>query len=472
MADLLKVTTPVLNKSQPVQQNMPKDVTGVLNLQEASKVLQTHNQTNLAQNGNTTLENSSAPTMLLNLLKDPAVAASYLKNISFLEEIFKLLPANNNTITSEIEQLFHGMILTKEQIAPEMQNQGAESTILQGELFDFLRQLNNQAIPGSSLQYAIANFLRASNNLLCRSDILGAVYNNLKFLGNSMQSSKELSSKIDSLLNQLEHVKSNEDFSNVKRDILALLGSVESSILYDSKMDKVLSILKYNLSRYNTNATYFQEAALLLRQHLTGSQRKNFSTLSEAFWRSISAQQPQLSEKSNSNSLVMHTLTRLLSMRAGQENLSASDEAQIDQILHSLLSSPCNFTPLLHFIVPTQIQGVRAFAEIWVNPDSDEKDMPQGAGSGIHFLLVVDTEGVGRFETDVYVYGQTVDITLHCPPGSKRFFTQLPSGLAKTIQNLGYKTGNLQILPLERPRSLMEAFKSLPYKRMGLDVKI
>ena len=145
MADLLKVMTPVINKNQPVQPNMPTDAPGILNIQNTEKVIQTHNQTNLSQEHNNGLENSSAPAMLLSLLKDPAVAASYLKNISFLEEIFKLLPANNRSMTAEIEQLFGGMMMNEQEIAPEMMRQGETATLLRGELFDFLRQINEKA---------------------------------------------------------------------------------------------------------------------------------------------------------------------------------------------------------------------------------------------------------------------------------------------------------------------------------------
>ena len=203
MADLLKVMTPVINKNQPVQPNMPTDAPGILNIQNTEKVIQTHNQTNLSQEHNNGLENSSAPAMLLSLLKDPAVAASYLKNISFLEEIFKLLPANNRSMTAEIEQLFGGMMMNEQEIAPEMMRQGETATLLRGELFDFLRQINEKAAPRSDLQAAIANFLRAANGLLCRQDIQGAVYNNLLYLKKSLHSSKDLSAKLDRLLAQL-----------------------------------------------------------------------------------------------------------------------------------------------------------------------------------------------------------------------------------------------------------------------------
>ena len=507
MADLLKVMTPVINKNQPVQPNMPTDAPGILNIQNTEKVIQTHNQTNLSQEHNNGLENSSAPAMLLSLLKDPAVAASYLKNISFLEEIFKLLPANNQSMTAEIEQLFGGMMMSGQEIAPEMMRQGETATMLRGELFDFLRQINEKAAPRSDLQAAIANFLRAANGLLCREDIQGAVYNNLLFLKKSLHSSKDLSAKLDSLLARLsgetdgaqsadglkngassfqqalagakdlssfkQVMQSGQDFQALKREILSFLTDVESSILYNSKMDKVLSILKYNLSRYSTGEDYFHESAFFLRQHLSGPQRRVFAGLVDGFLANLQEGRvhPELKQ---GMSRVMETLTKLLGIQVANEHLSAGDEAKVEQILHSLLSSPCNFTPLLHFIIPVDHLGSRAFAEIWVNPDSDEKDMPKGAGKGVHFLLVIDSEGVGRFEADVYVHDKdkVVDFQLFCPPGLENVFSQMSKPLAQLFTSMDYRAGFMRFDALERPRSLMEAFKSLPYKRMGLDVKV
>ena len=97
----------------------------------------------MMNDGNATLENSSAPAMLLNLLKDPAVAGILPEKHLLLEEIFKLLPANNQSMTAEIEQLFGSMMMPEAEIAPEMMRQGETATLLRGELFDFLRDINS-----------------------------------------------------------------------------------------------------------------------------------------------------------------------------------------------------------------------------------------------------------------------------------------------------------------------------------------
>ena len=44
--------------------------------------------------------------------------------------------------------------------------------------------------------------------------------------------------------------------------------------------------------------------------------------------------------------------------------------------------------------------------------------------------------------------------------------------LPKALKGLPYRLGNTKVEPLGKSRSLMDVFKSLPYKRVGVDVKI
>ena len=141
-------------------------------------------------------------------------------------------------------------------------------------------------------------------------------------------------------------------------------------------------------------------------------------------------------------------------------------------MLHSLLSSPCNFTPLLHFILPVEQDNVRAFAEVWLDPECDERDMPEGVDKGMHLLMVIDIDSVGRFETEYYVYDRTIDFSLYCPKGCEDGFDGVVRALPRIIYGTGYHLGNTSVSVLEKGRSLMEVFKSLPYRRVGVDVKI
>ena len=202
MPDILRVTTPLVNKNQPVQPKQGVEPATTFNIQDTTRVIQPHNQSEILKQNTSSLENKEAPEMLLSLLKDPAVAASYLKNISLLEEFFKLVPANNRTVTQEIEQMFHTLMLKPEEIASEMMRQEQASTSFKGEFFDLLRQISEGGRHRPELQFSIANLLKSVNNFIGGADILDAVANSLSYLKENLSSSRDLSGRLENLIRQ------------------------------------------------------------------------------------------------------------------------------------------------------------------------------------------------------------------------------------------------------------------------------
>lgn len=474
MSDFLRITTPLVNKNQNVQPKPGIEPTGQFSVQNSVKVIQTHNQSELLKQNTGLKEESEAPTMLLNLLKDPGVTVSYLKNIYLLEELFKLLPANNKTLTQGIDGGTEAMLLRPEALAQEMKNQENASTAFKGELFDFLRNVSENESGKPEVQIAIAKFLRALYSTGSQRDILDSVANNLTFLRSELSASKTLSEKLDALLAGYAADKFGGAFSELKSQTLTLVKQIEDSVLFSPKIAKIISILTYNLSRYNTDPDYVADTALRLRQYLSGADKRQFNALFEPYLALL-----RESGGFSANSLgaepskVISILVDMISKRVDSGIESASDSLKLEGMLHSLLSSPCNFTPLLHYILPLQYDNIRAFAEIWIDPESDEKDMPAEAGEGgMHLLMVVETADAGRVEAEFFVYNKTVDLLLMCPKGIETRYEEMMRQIPKLFADSSYRLGKTQVSPLDRTRSLMEVFKSLPYRRVGVDVKV
>ena len=211
MADILKVTTPLVNQNQQIQPKQPAEATAPLQLQAINKVVQTTPREILNQN-NGMIQNGDRPTILANLLKDPAVTAAYLKNIFVLEEIIKLLPANNRTVTDEIEQMFQTLLVRPEDIAKEMKQQEGSSTSFRGELFNLLRQISASNPRDSDIQAVIANLLRALNHMAANRDIRDAVANSLRYLSQNLNSSKTLTPQLEKLEQQFRSPEGEKKF--------------------------------------------------------------------------------------------------------------------------------------------------------------------------------------------------------------------------------------------------------------------
>jgi len=469
--DILKVTTPLVNKSVPASPKQAIDPASAFVIQDTTKVIKPHNQSEILKQNTATLEAGDGSKLLMNLLKDPSVTVTYLKNIFLLEEIFRLLPANNKTVTHEIRQVFRDLVLKPEELAAEMTRQEQESTVFKGELFDFLRELgfaSEQEQP--ELQNAIASFLKAVNNIKVQNDIIDAVSNNLIYLRNNMPVAHALAVRIEALIKKFNSEGAKEDFQALKAETLLLMKDVEGSFYFSQKFGKIVSIIVYNLSRFNDNPEFYSEAVYRLKRQLPEPSRSKFVRLLEEF--EEKQLQGSVLKPESIKSKVMEALVKIISNQAQRGSESESEEAKTKAILHSLLSSPCNFTPLLHFILPLSVGRLRAFAELWINQEYGDNASAAGDRQTFHFLMVVDVDAIGRFEAEFFVRDKVIDFTLYTPPECEGSFKAVIDALPGIVSMSEYRIGKTEIKSLDRTRSLMDVFKSLPYKRVGVDVRI
>ncbi len=489
MADILRVTTPLTSTSNANMQprTTAPDTASVFSLQDPQRVIHTHNQSELQQQNTGLLAGEETPSILMSLLRDPAVAVSYLKSLSTMEEIFRLVPANNKALSAEVEQMFSAILLNPDDVVAELLTQQQQATSFRGELFDFLRGICDAAqrqengaqnaqtqgaqegafgvTSGTETVYtAVATLLKAINSAQSRSDILDAIANGLGYLRENLSASDMLSSELDSLIAQFKSPQAAANFPQLKTQVQQLMRSIQGNLLNNPKLEKTLSMMTYNLSRFNSSNEFVSEAAYRLRSMLPEAQQQKLIDLVNEYFMTND-------RNASDRSQVMDNLTSLIRSSAQNEE-SLNSAAKTDAVLQSLLSSPCNFTPLLHFIVPMQFEDLNAFSEIWINPEHGPVGSESDGKSGTHLLMVIDIEGSGRFEAEFFVADKTVDFLLLTPAGLENSYAPLSKAVPKILAHTDYKAGQMRVEPLTRPRSLMDVFKNLPYKRMGVDVKV
>ncbi|MEG0180129.1 MAG: antitoxin, partial [Oscillospiraceae bacterium] len=318
-------------------------------------------QTELLKQNNGEVPKDEMPSVLMNLLKDPSVTVGFLKNIFMLEEIINLLPANNTTLTAEIEQLFEQLLVPPEGIASELKRQEAASTSFKGELFDFLRTTLKD-MPKPEMRFAIANLLKSLNGVRTKEPILRSVANSLEFVAGNIQGNQKLAEKLMDLAKALRLPSAPAAFTPLKEEIQRTLRQVESSILFTPKLEKILPLIKYNLSRFQDNPNFLDESVGALISTLDGDDQKQLLA-------ALMRKEIMLSPNAHKDpSKVMDIIAKIIGREASEKDLSLMGSEKLEKIVHSLLSSPCNYTPLLHFIVPVEVNDMRSFAELWVDP--------------------------------------------------------------------------------------------------------
>ena len=65
-----------------------------------------------------------------------------------------------------------------------------------------------------------------------------------------------------------------------------------------------------------------------------------------------------------------------------------------------------------------------------------------------------------------------IDLSLRCPPDYVNEFSVMTQRLSQVARATAYSFGEINIDKLDRGRSLMDVFKSLPYKRTVVNVRI
>ncbi len=476
MADILKISTPLVEKL-PIQNARPvADPSVPFDLSNVTKVIQPGDASEILQQNTGFVPKEDNPKILADLLKDPSVTVSLIRNLYLLQEVIGLIPANNTALTEEIESLFAALLLQPEDIAAELVRQEGASTLFKGDLFDTLRAILVANGEKPEVANDIGQLLKGLNAAMSQRDALDSVVNNLTYLADATHSSPRLSESLETLIAAFRAPDAAGRFPELKQQVMAVLKEVQSSILFTPKMEKILPLVVYNLSRFNDNADFLPNALGNLLAALGGSASK--SVLIEqlqAYVDRFIGGGNQAARATEDDSRVMNAIAKIIGRQVQSEEVTLLSGEQIEKIVHSLLSSPTNFTPLLHFVVPVEVQDLRAFAEIWIDPNAEEETGARNTGGmadNLHMLMVFDVEGVGRFESELYVQGKRIAMNLMCPPAHLDDFKDIGANIRKAVSAIGYSFEAITVGKLQRTHSLMEIFTNLPRKRTGVDVKV
>lgn len=146
-----------------------------------------------------------------------------------------------------------------------------------------------------------------------------------------------------------------------------------------------------------------------------------------------------------------------------------------NDIAKDMLTNPGVFNPLMHFFVPLDAYGMRAFAELWVDKNADRQEVPlSGEGDEDdtnHIFMCFDMEDVGYFEMEMFAKGSNLSVMLLCPEGEEKTFAPLREAVPRIAAASGYTVGTTIVDTLYRRRDLNTVFPSLRKKRGNFDAK-
>ncbi|MDE6763286.1 MAG: hypothetical protein K2J73_06370 [Oscillospiraceae bacterium] len=632
MSDLLRVTTPVApkdyNLNTSIKPQTPEQVFDLGNVDYINKT-----NTRDEQLGEQNLKDQAGtglPKLQTAISKDPALAAALLKGVLGSNTLAALGAAGNAELLNKVTEFANEILLTPNELTDDIIRQQDEATMFSGELWSALKDMiaGLAGSPtGDEVSMAVMDFLKAATSSVARDDVIASISASLRYLAGEAAQSREI---VD-LLMQTADKLSAENFSTVKNDVLALVNYLEKSLLLNDRTQNLLSLITYNLSRFNGDSsalgdsfqavlnmapdaetadklnmlfTQFVETSRLpadiklaaLRDNPSASAQMSMTMLTERLAEAINGgleniSSEQLSEEIGKLTEELNAAAKNISEqseeknslstdseKAAAENLSAKEtlsfkdgtsllkkmlapavpdnmkgglntlmrdfektrdlnklidrlsvivnraenmdkkiilaqginlvlsemalaqgiryrppttmENMLDfliknindpslkslsdmsrpDMIQGLLSAPGVFTPLLHFLVPMNMDGMKAFGELWADPDASRD--PETGESDNHLFLCFEIEDAGYFELEVYTRGKTVNAALMCPAGTERNYLPLKGMLPDLAAACGYSAEKIMIEPLKRKRDLTNIFPKLNERRTGLNVRI
>lgn len=171
-------------------------------------------------------------------------------------------------------------------------------------------------------------------------------------------------------------------------------------------------------------------------------------------------------------SSTLDSLTDFIQENINEPALKSLDSFNAANLLQSLLNAPGVFTPLAHYILPLDVDGTKAFGELWVDNDENNPNNTPGTQRNYHLFLTFDVESIGRFEVDLYALGDEVNLALLYPPRFEKQIEPMKERINKVVRNVGYNTRTFETAPLKTPHNLTEIFPKIMDKRTTLNTRV
>lgn len=598
MSDMLKITALQTIKSYASSSKPLTESNTVFNLADLGKIVKTNDrasefrqtENSFVSDGNAILSNE------LNLSKETSFLSKMLNDIMG-QNGFLSLEQIPDVSSKEFNEFVKNIFLSGESLTNDLVAQQDGVTSFKGDFFNILRDLltssNSEEITNS-----ISCFLRNFATLSGQEELLRSISANLKSLSQMLSPSKSLCENLLDLSKLFSSDKANINFDSLKHQALELLNSASTSLMITDKASNLISLIKYNLSRFSDNPNnltssfnsilslvngktakdqlinafeqmiegskipFPTKAALLsendsyltsdkLTFELANAIGKNEIAMSEEFKNNTTIElvnllndsesinlndgtqkikdllllivpkenQEQLSQllktfqdTKDLNSLInrirymlsqvssenekqqlayslnkvltalshspdvtyqkptsLDTLVEFMQKCLGNQNIKYLGMVDPNTLIQNMLTAPGVFAPLMHHVIPVKIDDMRAFGELWVDPD-DENSSPNKKSS--HIFLTFDIENQGLFELEIFSSSSDLNVSLYCP---KKFVKPL-SSLKQSIQTIaiskGFNITKSKISELKNARTLTQIFPSVEKRRSGLDVTI
>ena len=168
------------------------------------------------------------------------------------------------------------------------------------------------------------------------------------------------------------------------------------------------------------------------------------------------------------NSKLINIIERGINGEAGYENIDV-----FKGILSSMLMNESVYMPLIHIMLPMNINENLMFSEIWI--DTDDESSASGRSRQdrkMKLLVKFDIKDVGFFDMIILYSDSKIDMQLFCPDKILKLDKALKTSISGLIEKNGFGVNNLSVDAGHEPLSISEVFHKIYERKNEVNVTV
>lgn len=142
-------------------------------------------------------------------------------------------------------------------------------------------------------------------------------------------------------------------------------------------------------------------------------------------------------------------------------------------VLNAMLLNESVYMPLMHLMLPLDLNGNIMFSEMWIDPDAEGEDGSRDEEErNIRMLIKFDIKDLGYFDLVMNYRGGNMDMVLCYPPRLAAAEQEIKTGIGRIIQDNGLTFQSLELEQSRTPLPLASVFPKIIEGRNSINVRI
>lgn len=459
MANILRVTTPPTGYENNVRnnaQNQP-DKMQIQNPVDPSRVVRPDNRSDAnSQSGAQLSANyDSNFGTFVQLLRDTPELSDTMSRLMF-GGMASLVEAGIGADTAEdISSFFQLLKMTDAELVEFMKNQLSGSVRFQGPFFALMRDALNSA-PTVEQRTAILAFLKRYSDMSSGRHLMENMKDLLSDIKKHMfHEQREL---LDQLTRGLDHRGPQDTAQNTARlqqDIIPFLAKYIAQTRNMGSLRDLTAQLTYNAARYE-NGDLDQLISDFKGLLKFPSFQKIFEGMDEEQLRELLMRMnfDKAAGKSAWADKFLNIVESGIRGDAGLENRQV-----FENVVNAMLLNESVYMPVLHLMLPIELNGQLMFSEMWIDPDEDGSASSDPRERTAKLLIKFDIKDVGFFDLLMVYEKENVSMRLFYPEHLSSFEADIKKGMGEILERNGL---NCEYLGVEQAKGSIPVSSVFP----------